>query len=153
MPVWKVRRCAGSGFILSFAPKIAKISWPSEAMDQAMFDTAYHIHFSTIVPRAVEDLGGWTMASVGLLRTGVSETILIGTNTAGNGNFTNQRPNAVLGMNPYVAGKGADKWFNPAAFSVPAQGMFGNLARNTVFGPALAQIDVSLLKDFRCAIP
>jgi hypothetical protein len=30
---------------------------------------------------------------------------------------------------------------------MPATGTFGNLGRNTIFGPGLAQIDFSVLKD------
>jgi len=93
--------------------------------------------------------GAWKLAGVGLLRTGIAETILIGTNTSGDGNFTNQRPDAVAGVNPYAATKTVGLWFNPAAFRLPSPGTFGNLARNSVFGPGLAQIDLSLLKETR----
>jgi len=40
-------------------------------------------------------------------------------------------------------------WLNPAAFTVPAAGTFGNLGRNTFFGPNFKQIDFSALKDFK----
>jgi len=99
---------------------------------------------------AVEKLvGGWKLAALGLIRSGVATTVFIGTNPFGNGNFVNQRPNAVAGVDPYAADQTPNQWFNPAAFSLPAQGTFGNLGRNTVFGPNFRQIDISLLKDTR----
>jgi hypothetical protein len=41
--------------------------------------------------------------------------------------------------------QGPDHWINPAAFSVPA-GTSGNLGRNTVRGPGLRNLDLSLVK-------
>ncbi|MGH9852014.1 MAG: TonB-dependent receptor [Blastocatellia bacterium] len=94
-------------------------------------------------------VSGWKLATLGILRSGIANTVFIGTNPFGNGNFTNQRPNAVAGVNPYAADRRPDNWLNPAAFSMPAAGTFGNLGRNTIFGPNFKQIDVSLLKDMK----
>jgi Carboxypeptidase regulatory-like domain len=92
-------------------------------------------------------LGGWQISSVGQIRTGIASTVLIGVNTYGNGNLTNQRPNAVVGVNQYAANKNVNSWLNPAAFSLPAAGTFGNLGRNTFYGPGYAQEDLSLIKN------
>src|SRR5262249_38670134 len=92
-------------------------------------------------------VSGWKLAALGILRSGIANTVFIGTNTFGNGNLTNQRPNAVAGVDPYAADRSPDHWLNPAAFSMPAAGAFGNLGRNTIFGPNFKQIDFSLLKD------
>jgi len=100
-------------------------------------------------------VSGWKLAALGILRSGIADTVFIGTNTFGNGNFTNQRPNAVAGVSPYAADRGPNGWFNPAAFSMPEAstpgkpGKFGNLGRNTIFGPNFKQIDFSLLKDMK----
>jgi hypothetical protein len=92
-------------------------------------------------------VSGWKMAVLGLLHTGIADTVYIGTNTYGNGNYTNQRPNAVAGVNPYPANQTVDNWLNPAAFSMPASGTFGNLGRNTIVGPGFKQIDLSMMKE------
>ncbi len=91
-------------------------------------------------------VSGWSVASLGLIHTGIPFTVTIGTNTFGNGNLTNQRPNAVAGVDPYATNKSVNGWLNPAAFSMPAAGTFGNLGRNTVYGPGFANVDFSLLK-------
>jgi hypothetical protein len=94
-------------------------------------------------------VNGWKLSALGILRTGIANTVFIGTNPFGDGNFTNQRPNSVLGVDQYAANKGPDGWLNPAAFTIPAAGTFGNLGRNTFFGPSFKQIDLSMLKDFK----
>ena len=91
-------------------------------------------------------VSGWSIASLGLIHTGIPLTVFIGTNTFGNGNLTNQRPNAVAGVDQYAAHKSVDGWLNSAAFTLPLAGTFGNLGRNTVYGPGFANVDFSLLK-------
>ena len=44
---------------------------------------------------------------------------------------------------------GPDQYFDPSAFLLPAAGFYGNLGRNTLTGPGLANVDVSLNKRFR----
>jgi hypothetical protein len=68
-------------------------------------------------------------------------------NVPGGGNSRNvRRPNIVAGVNPYL---GNDRAFiNPAAFSTPAPGTFGNGARNLLHGPLLSQLDLTLSKKF-----
>ena len=92
-------------------------------------------------------IGGWQISSVGQIRSGIADTVYIGVNTFGNGNLTNQRPNAVVGVSEYAADKNVNQWLNPAAFSLPAAGTFGNLGRNTFYGPGYAQEDLSLIKN------
>jgi len=96
-------------------------------------------------------VGGWSVAALGILRTGVASTVHFGTNTFGNGDFTNQRPDRVPGVSEYGTGSGPDDFLNPAAFSMPAPGTFGNLGRDTFYGPSYKQIDFSVLKKTRVA--
>ena len=59
------------------------------------------------------------------------------------------RPNAVLGVSTEPpGGRSRQQWFNPAAFTNPASGQFGNVGRNTVTGPSVVAIDFSLFKNF-----
>ncbi len=90
--------------------------------------------------------GGWTIATLGILRSGVADTVYYAGNSFGNGNFTNQRPDVVPGVSEYASNQTPDHFLNPAAFAVPASGTFGNLARNTFYGPTFKQVDLSLLK-------
>lgn len=68
-------------------------------------------------------------------------------NVPGGGNTRNiRRPNVVQGVNPVL--RNGLQFLNPAAYSTPAAGTFGNARRNDVSGPNLAQLDVTLSKDF-----
>jgi hypothetical protein len=117
------------------------------------FNTMYELpfgkgkHFLNNKNGAVERIvGGWNVAALGILRTGVASTVYIGTNTYGNGDYTNQRPNRVAGVSQYGTGSGPDNFLNPAAYSLPAPGTFGDLGRNTFYGPSYSQIDFSIIK-------
>ena len=70
-------------------------------------------------------------------------------NTLGGGASRNiRRPNVVAGVNPYYEGGDKRQYLNPAAFSIPAPGTFGNLGRNALSGPMLSQLDFTLQKRF-----
>src|SRR5262245_20096315 len=43
---------------------------------------------------------------------------------------------------------GTGYMFNPAAFSIPQPGAYGNLVRNALRGPSFFQIDATLSKTF-----
>ena len=123
-------------------------------------------------------LGGWQLGGIVNARTGVPMDVLItrpdityvdkrdgreyatpllgtdGTvytvpvvNTLGGGNSRNiRRPNVVAGVNPYL--NNDRSLINPAAFSIPAPGTFGNSSRNSLTGPRLSQFDITVSKHF-----
>jgi hypothetical protein len=55
-----------------------------------------------------------------------------------------------LGGTSIPAGKlgGPDRYYDPCAFAVPELGTLGNVGRNTMSGPGVISMDVSLQKDF-----
>ena len=57
-----------------------------------------------------------------------------------------RRPNLVPGVDPYL--KNGLQWLNPAAFSMPAPGEFGNLQRGVLRGPGFLQVDLLVAKRF-----
>ncbi len=93
--------------------------------------------------------------SAPVLTAGVVQTTAV-VNVPGGGNTRNiRRPNVVPGVSPYLnryvtTGTTTNfSYLNPAAFSVPAPGTFGNARRNGYDGPGLAQFDLTLAKTFR----
>lgn len=109
-------------------------------------------------------VSGWNIYALGLVRTGVASTVFLGTNTSGNGNTTNQRPNLNQGVSLYVsqsspAPLNTIPYLNFGAFSLPTPavpakgttpgipGAYGTENIGSFFGPGFAQIDVSLTKD------
>jgi len=69
-------------------------------------------------------------------------------NTPGGGASRNiRRPNLIAGVNPFL--NNDRNFLNPAAFSTPAPGEYGNLPRNALSGPIFRQVDITLSKRFR----
>jgi hypothetical protein len=58
----------------------------------------------------------------------------------------NDRPNQT--GNPEVSDPGPDQWFNPAAFSMPPFGTFGNVGRNTLEGPGFSSVNLGVMREF-----
>ncbi|MGB6484971.1 MAG: carboxypeptidase regulatory-like domain-containing protein [Candidatus Acidiferrales bacterium] len=90
---------------------------------------------------------GWEVATLGSLQTGLASTVYIETNTYGNDDFINQRPNCVPGVSVYASQKSVNDWLNSAAFSMPAAGTYGNCPNGDFYGPSMKNIDFSLLKE------
>jgi hypothetical protein len=92
-------------------------------------------------------LKGWQLNTILLARSGLPYSVQLGTSRAGQGWFTNQRPNSVPGVDSSGNPDGPVGWLNPAAFADVAAGQYGNLGRNTERGPKFVQLDLSLLKN------
>jgi hypothetical protein len=122
-------------------------------------------------------LGGWTTGAVLTLRTGrpvnvtmerpdeiyfdrvsrryyptsaqVPATAVLEENTPGGGESRpTLRPNLVPGVDPYIRNAGG-LWLNPAAFSIPLPGTYGDLGRNSLRGPGFSQLDVQVSRRLR----
>jgi hypothetical protein len=91
---------------------------------------------------------GWTASAILGVQTGFPFTPQLGYNPTGNGDTRNPvRPNwnpAFSGnLHPHTAGE----FFNPAAFSAPATGTYGNVSRDALTGPELTELDFSAVKN------
>ena len=99
-------------------------------------------------------LGGWQISAVASVHSGPPFTPMLSFDNADvQGLLINERPNLVgnpyAGVCPNGARVGAQScWFNPNAFGVPTARQFGNAGRNMLRGPAFAQFDPALHKDF-----
>ncbi|MGH9785748.1 MAG: carboxypeptidase regulatory-like domain-containing protein, partial [Terriglobia bacterium] len=96
--------------------------------------------------------GGWQLGGIITMSTGHPFTPILGfdnanmiTRSAGDA----QRPDLAPGAdNNPVTGK-VEKYFDDTAFVLPPSGTLGNLARNTITGPGMAQFDFSMKKRFQ----
>jgi hypothetical protein len=80
--------------------------------------------------------------------TGFPFTPLIGSNRSGDGDTRNpDRPSINTSFSGPVLLQNPNQWFNPSAFVLPTPGTYGNLGRETLTGPGLADVDVSLFKN------
>lgn len=99
-----------------------------------------------------EAIGGWTMSLTFVGQGGHPFTPVMAsaTNSFENTGASDFKwfPNQV--GNPKASGQSGtiQQWFNPNAFQSPAPGTFGNLHRNSVYGPGLHVINGSIHKTF-----
>jgi len=103
-------------------------------------------------------LGGWELSGIVTGETGPPENLAInGTNVASvfPGGDASNRPNVIPGTITYphtpVVSSGkvtGIQWVNPAAFSSPAPGTWGNLGFDAIRGPGLDNWNLSLFKNF-----
>lgn len=89
-------------------------------------------------------LGGWHINPITTIESGTP--ISLTASVAGGGN----RPNVVAGQNAKLDKPTLDRWFNTAAFSVPAPYTLGNVARTlpNIHSDSVFNVDVSVFKDF-----
>ena len=101
-------------------------------------------------PAAKLLLGGWQLNGIVTIRSGSPFTVSSGRDTQlsfqttranliGDPNLPTNRPRGQL-----IA-----KYFNPAAFAVPALGSLGNSVRNFMIGPGFKNADLSVFRTFK----
>jgi hypothetical protein len=92
---------------------------------------------------------GFELNTVIALKGGEPVNLFTSTDTTGENEFV-QRPNysgnAFAGISHKIQ-NGVVQWFNPAAFSNPAFGTYGNYTRNSLFGPGFEDVDLSIFKN------
>jgi hypothetical protein len=97
---------------------------------------------------AGEVLGNWQLNVVLIIGSGVPFTLSDGVDVANIGGTTAERPSySGAPLNP-PNGKSRFEWFNPAAYTEPAAYTYGNVSRNSVWGPGLVSWDSSVMKMF-----
>jgi hypothetical protein len=60
------------------------------------------------------------------------------------------RANIIAGVDPYIRDHShtlGSLWYNPAAFTAPAPGTWGNSPRNAYFAPGFGNWDISVMKN------
>jgi hypothetical protein len=91
--------------------------------------------------------GRWQISGIVRLQTGNYLTVTSGFDTALTNATGNNRANQVL-PDAYAANRNSNQWLNPAAFSRPADGQWGNSSKN-ILGPGVIRIDMALSRTFQ----
>ncbi len=144
------------GFVMF--PLNPKLDWGlsnSNVRNLAVINGTYELPFGTGKALAHNVTGwrqklasGWSVSGIESLQSGFPFTPSLGYNPSNDGDSRNPvRPS----WNPAFTGTlipgTPNQYFNPNAFAVPPTGTYGNVGRNTLIGPGLAELDVSVLKS------
>jgi hypothetical protein len=99
-------------------------------------------------PVAKQLVGGWSVSGIATIQSGFPLSPQLGYNPTGSGDTRNPvRPNLAPNFHGPLYAKTVAQWFNPAAFTAPYPGTFGNVGRDTLTGPGLAELDLALVKN------
>jgi hypothetical protein len=94
----------------------------------------------------------WQFSTVYQAESGMPFTISVFGDTANSGTVLGENPIRANYTGQPIFGPGtrtANQWFNPAAFATPAAYTFGNVGRNSVYGPPLSTMDIAIVRTFR----
>jgi hypothetical protein len=93
--------------------------------------------------------GGWQVGSIVTVQSGLPVNSAAGIDAAGTGGYGEIRLNAT-GISPNLSSgqRSLHKWYNQAAFALPAGGTFGTMSRNRLLGPSYKDWDASAIKLF-----
>jgi hypothetical protein len=92
--------------------------------------------------------GGWTIGAIETLQSGFPFTPQLGYNPSNNGDSRDPvRPEWNRAFTGNLILGGPNQYFNPNAFLAPTTGTYGNVGRDTLVGPGLAELDFSVLKS------
>jgi hypothetical protein len=120
----------------------------------AVLQTTYDLPFGHVnapesgrrVNRLVRN---WQASAIVTLQSGVPFTPQLSYNPSNDGDTRNPiRPSWNLNFTGPVILGGPNHYFNPLAFIQPLPGTYGNVGRNVLQGPGLAQTDFSLARRF-----
>jgi hypothetical protein len=93
----------------------------------------------------------WQFSTIYQVQSGFPFTISVFGDTANSGTVLGENPIRANYDGQPVYGPGthtAQEWFNTAAYLAPPAYTFGNVGRNTVYGPGMQTMDLALLRQF-----
>ncbi|MGA9640813.1 MAG: carboxypeptidase regulatory-like domain-containing protein [Terriglobales bacterium] len=139
---------------IDFAPGAAFPQDPSNLKAEhgpSTFDTRHRftaaINYDVRPFHALGKFGsGWQLNWIASLQSGRPIPIDTSSDTSGRYYF-NQRPNLIPGVDPIIHNWNATTgYLNLNAFVQPAYGTFGDLGRNSIYGPGYKNLDFSITK-------
>lgn len=153
----------GLGVSYTFSKNIDNVATPYDAYNLVRslsdFDRTHLLNFNYIyeLPFFRDNgkwtgawLGGWQISGVTFMNSGAPLSVVDSSDIAGVGSGSASQPWNLVG-NPKISGnRGLGQlWFDPTAFSRPAQGTFGNAGLNILRGPGSVSWDMAMFKNFR----
>jgi hypothetical protein len=94
----------------------------------------------------------WHFTTIYQAQSGMPFTISVFGDTANSGTVLGENPIRANVTGQPIFGPGtrnANQWFNPGAFATPAAYTFGDVGRNSVYGPPQQTLDFAIARTFR----
>jgi len=132
---------------------------PDSEIGPSSFDTRHTLVFNAVYQLpfgrgqsggAKQLIAGWQVGVIANYASGIPFTPFIGYDYAGDGSSdpNPQKPDWAPGFNADNAITGdPNNWFNALAFVLPPKGEYGTVGRNTLRGPDLKVVDLSIFKN------
>jgi hypothetical protein len=93
-------------------------------------------------------VGGWELSTITTAQSGAATETASWDSAGVSFSPSGERLNCISGVNPVLPNANQNGWYNPAAFSNPVAGTFGNCGRDNLRGPKQVNIDFSAIKHF-----
>jgi hypothetical protein len=161
---------AGAAYTLSKSTDTSSANWAGEAgattimspwdikLDRALsnFDVRHNliVDFGYDLPFGQSLTGlsgglvkGWQLTGIVQAMSGFPTTITSDRRLTHPLIFAGGRPDLVPGASNNPVLGGPDRYFDPSAFAPQQRGFYGTLGRNTLIGPGLLTVDLSVLKN------
>ena len=93
----------------------------------------------------------WHLSTVYQYQTGMPFTISVFGDTANSGTVLGENPIRANYTGKPIYGPGthtAEMWFNPSAFATPPAFTYGDVGRNSLYGPSMRTLDLALSRSF-----
>jgi hypothetical protein len=126
------------------------------ARNRAVITTVWDLPFGkgrrwmSHAPKPVETvLGGWLLQTVHYFQGGQYFTPTYAGSDPSNTNTVGGLPDRVADGNLPRSDRAVKRWFDPTAFTTPAQGRFGNSGVNILEGPGLNLHHLAVTKNFK----
>ena len=94
----------------------------------------------------------WTFSTIYQIQSGMPFTISVFGDTANSGTVLGENPVRANATGQPVFGPGthtANEWFNTDAFAAPPAFTYGDVGRNSVYGPGMQTMDLAIQRAFR----
>jgi len=117
--------------------------WVTSGLVESPFGKGNHYNSNRLL-NAV--LGSWQLGGIFTAESGTPTTPVDGRDIPNISTGATPRPN-VTGISPVLSHPTYTRFFNPAAFAMNAPYTFGNARRNSIIGPRLVDLDMSLMRS------
>jgi len=142
--------------------------WARADFDSTLIVVAnlsYAVPFRATSKAVAAVVNGWTLDAIGTFTSGMPFTARLASSVSRDlSQYLAERPNlnpgakqnpssgASIGCTGFPAGTplaNANNWYDPCSFALPLAGTYGNVGRNTITGPGVADVDLALEKSFK----